>query len=51
MTTDPLDLALQITFAGAYRMGDVVYFWLKVKPRWWNRLGVRVVLGWEWTDA
>lgn len=39
---------------GGYRLGeapDYVQFNLTKKPCWLHRLGVRLVLGWEWVDA
>ena len=40
---------------GGYRMGPAsggfVQFNLTKKPCWLHRLGVRLVLGWEWVDA
>ena len=36
-------------YVGGYQMGDI-RFSLTHKPRWWHRLGVRLVLGWKWVD-
>ncbi len=39
---------------GGYRLGeapDYVQFNLTKKPSWLHRMGVRLVLGWEWVDA
>ena len=36
---------------GGYRIGGCVQFNLTKKPCWLHRLGVRLVLGWEWVDA
>ncbi len=37
-------------YVGGYQMGDI-RFNLAHKPSWWHRLGVRVVLGWQWVDT
>ena len=42
------------TPVGGYRMGGAsgyFQFNLPKKPCWLHRLGVRLVLGWEWVDA
>ena len=39
---------------GCYRIGEAPYctqFNLTKKPCWLHRMGVRLVLGWEWVDA
>jgi hypothetical protein len=36
---------------GGYRIGGGVQFNLTKKPCWLHRMGVRLVLGWEWVDA
>ena len=37
-------------FVGGYHIG-LIEFCMTVKPSWFHRYMVRLVLGWEWKDA